>query len=194
MSQGQLTDPDVILKNILLGLVLLLAVKSLTGNLGNTKEYSGVGFSITKPDGWEVLKGEHNHIQMFPKDYTQVDVVTFFSPQTENNKPISRITAVGAKMATPPWLEDLWPEIVKAYEQFGYTIRDKGEIKIDDKIAKWILYEKKNKGDLYLEFFTVDDKSGIFKLAFVTSPKGFMQNRKVFDQVRGSFQFSRSLF
>ena len=51
-----LEDPNRILRNIIVGFVILIAIKfSLGADAFLSKDYKGRGYSVRKPVGWEMV-------------------------------------------------------------------------------------------------------------------------------------------
>ena len=109
-------------------------------------------------------------------------------------EPDSYISILTKKLTTPIWVEDEFPDILMSIQKAGYKIMDKGEIKIDDVISKWVVYHDKQTPTLVLEFYMVTDNSIFYKIQYSTHPDRFNKLRKSFEELRESFKFRFSLY
>ena len=192
----ELWDANKILKNIVLLFVILFVIKyTFSSDAFRSKDYKGKGFSVRKPAGWEMVLDDKD-AGIFVTESMDSGGVTFLAPNknTSSTQAPTRISVYEAKLQTPAWVDDIFPEIIRVLVAYKAKIKDKGELKIDGQISKWILYSLPGSRELFLEFFVADEKNGIFKLRLTGEPEGFMKYRKTFDDLRGSFLFSKALF
>ena len=190
-------QPERLLRNIVLTFVVLIALKFSIGNsaLFKSDKYVGMAYSIKTPLGW-IMKKDEGDPGIFMTNYNSMGRILFETPERRagTDIPVATITIVEAKLKTPAWLDDLFPEVLQALPQMRAEIKQKGEIKMDGQISKWVLYKIPKSKDLSLEFYLADEKTGIFKLVYSSSPEGFMKYRKDFESMRDTFLFSRALW
>ena len=190
-------QPERLLRNIILTFVVLIALKFSIGNsaLFKSDKYTGMAYSIKIPQGW-IMKRNEGDPGLFMTNYNSMGKILFETPEKRPDTDISvaTITIIEAKLKTPAWLDDIFPEVLQSLSQMRAKIKQKGEIKMDGQIAKWVLYKARKSKDLNLEFYVADEKTGMFKMVYSSDPAGFMKYRKSFEAVRDSFLFSRALW
>ena len=189
-------DPARVLRNIIFTFLILIAVKyTLGGASFQDKDHKGKGFSVKKIPGWQMVLNDNN-AGIFVSDPVESGSVTFLSAEKDpaTQLPLARISVYEAKMATPAWIDDVFPEVMEALASSQAKIVDQGELKIDEQIGNWVLYSMKGSKDLNLEFYVTDEKNGIFKIRYAVEDKSFAKYRPVFEDFRESFLFSKALF
>jgi len=111
-------NSDQIIKKICHVVVIILAVKFLF-SMGtfDSVTYKGTGYTINFPTGWKTTKEELVDIGIYFTSVEDKDVVTFYPEgalNPESGQPETHMTIVSGKLASPAWIQDLWPDIVKA--------------------------------------------------------------------------------
>ena len=108
--------------------------------------------------------------------------------------PDATISVYSKRLTTPIWIEDEFPGIVLSLSEAGYEVKDKGEIKVDEKISSWVVYYDRKADMLNLEFYIVSENSMFFKIQYSADPDNFKKNRRFFEELKDSFKFRFSVF
>lgn len=167
-------------------------IKSFSGSvLFESKNYKGKGFFVRIPEGWTKVKKQKGDV--YPDG---IDFVQFVPRGTdlEVKKPEATISVLSKKLTTPIWIEDEFPDIVQSIREAGFEVKDKGEIKISEKVSSWIVYYDRKVPALVLEFYIVSDNNMFFKMQYSASPDKFQQYRQYFEELKDSFKFRFSLY
>ena len=167
-------------------------IKNLSGSgIFESKNYKGKGYFVRIPEGWSKVKKKKGVV--YPQG---VDLVQFVPKGTnlELERPDASIFIYSKKLTTPIWIEDEFPDIVRSLREAGFEIKDKGEIKVDDKISAWVVYYDRANSLLNLEFYIVSDNNMFFKMQYSADPDKFQQNRNSFEELKNSFKFRFSLY
>lgn len=188
------------MKNVLIGFVLFVLIfKSGFFSIFSDKNISAGGFTVPRIEGWEMKK---------ETDADDMETVTFLYPPMDHikeedidpyNPPeySAMISFTGGKLSAPIWIEDQFPEIVGSIMQAGYTIIDKGEIKIDDELSKWALYEKANAAEddpVIMSMYSAPDSGYFYKLEILAKPDVFNKFKPIFDAEVQAFKMKKGLF
>lgn len=181
-----------IMKFLIFFAVMVVIIKSL-GNAGyfKPKDHKGRGYYVKIPAGWIKAKRQKN--VQYPKD---VEVAMFVPQGTDMSKgqPDIFVSIYTKKLSTPIWIEDEFPDILSAIQKEGMEIKDKGQIKIDDKITHWVVYLDKAAPALVLEFYMVTDNNTFHKIQYSAPPDKFDKYRKSFEELKDSFKLTFSLY
>ena len=161
-----------------------------TSQLFEAKSFKGRGYFVQIPEGWKKVKTPKG---MHYPDGVEVDRFVP-KPMAADELPEVQIIIFSKKLDTPVWIEDEFPGILESISREGYKIMDQGELKLDDKIAKWVVYQDKKTSAMNLEFYTVTDTSIFYKLQYSTQPGLFSKYRRAFEFLRESFKFRFSLY
>jgi len=168
------------LKLLIFLMVLIIAVKFSWKNFIDETVYRGKGFSIKGPAGWQKIIDKKNHTVTYichEKDF-------------ETERPEALMVFYSEKTSSSIFLEDYIIRVVDSLYQTGLKILDRGEIKIDGVIFKWVLYSNKEPELTVLSFYGVDDYNILYQIQYATVPNKFGKHRKVFEEVKGTFNFS----
>ncbi|MBU0467906.1 MAG: hypothetical protein KKD07_08650 [Candidatus Omnitrophica bacterium] len=191
-------NADQIIKKICHVVVIVFAVKFLF-SMGtfDSVTYKGTGYTINFPTGWKTTKEELVDIGVYFVSVEDKDVVTFYPEgflNPESGQPEVHMTIASGKLASPAWIQDLWPDIVKAIIDSKVRLIDKGEIKINGQISKWVLFLENGNKKWRLEFYVCDEKNGFIKIIYAADQKEFAEYRKVFEDSKETFLFKMGLF
>jgi len=156
-----------------------------------SKVHKGKGYVVRIPEGW-IKKKEEKGVK-YPAG---IQVVTFLPEDDQglSGEPDAYISIFTKKLSAPVWIEDEFPEILKSLREAGYTIKDKGEIKLDELLSNWTVYYDKETPALVLEFYMVTDNSVFYKIQYSAHPDKFRTYRKAFESLKDSFKFRFSLY
>ena len=192
-KSGFVSEPsEKITKFLILFIIGVLIIKSMSGaGLFEPKDHKGNGYFVKVPSGWKIVQKKKGMI--YPKDVEVVMLVPRdTSPDEQSPDPL--ITIFSKKLSTPIWIEDEFPDILDSILKEGMDIKDKGEIKIDDKITSWVIYHDKKKPSLVLEFYMVTDNSIFIKIQYAADPAKFNLHRQSFEELKDSFKFRFALY
>lgn len=181
-----------IAKFLMIFVIGVFFIKTLGGSgLFVSKTHKGKGYSVRIPDGWKKVKEKKG--TYYPQG---VEIVTFVPKSTDLELQDLEvfISIYTRKLSTPIWIEDEFPEILKSLLDEGFIIMDRGEIKLDNVISYWIVYQDKKTPALILEFYMVTDNSIFYKIQYSTHPDKFNVYRSKFEELKNSFKFRFSLY
>lgn len=183
---------EKITKLLIFFIVGVFIVKSLTGSgIFESKNHKGKGYFVRIPEGWSKVKKEKGVV--YPQG---VDFVQFLPKgiNLEIERPDASISIYSKKLTTPIWIEDEFPDIVNSLRETGFDVRDQGEIKVDGKISRWVVYFDRPNYLLNLEFYIVSDNNMFFKIQYSADADKFQQSRHSFEELKNSFKFKFSLY
>ena len=191
-------DVDKLIKKICFAVLVLFAIKYFIGiGTFKTTTHKGIGYSIKYPLGWKKIK-EESDLGVFVTATIDKNVATFIPSEIDSTatagKPGATVIVASAKLSDPSWIEDLWPDIMAAIIRSGVKVIDKGEIKIEKQIAKWVLFQERAAKIWHLEFYFTDEKNGFYKIMYIAEPRAFDPHRKTFEEGRSPFQFVFGFF
>jgi hypothetical protein len=177
---------------LILFVIGVIAVKSaIHADFFAPKNYKGKGYAVKIPEGWKIMKEPKGVV--YPQG---VGVVKFVpkgaAKQTE--RPDVYISIYTRKLKTPIWIEDEFPDILQSVKKAGFQVMDKGEIKLDGKIAKWLVYHDKRTPALVLEFYLDTDSNLFYKIQYFAHPDKFNKYRLAFEELKDSFKYRFSLY
>lgn len=179
------------IKSLIIYVVLAtVIIKSLmmTGIFRSTT-FNGDGFKVSIPSGWEMSKERSRE-----KKYEETKITTFVTQEKDSDDiPQAVITLLSKKLEQAIWIEDEFPNIVQAI-RVKYKVIDKGEIKLDNQLTKWVFYEDKKNNLLNLDFYLVTEASKFYKIQFSAFKEHFKKHRPAFEELRESFKLDFSLF
>jgi len=92
------------------------------------------------------------------------------------------------------WLEDEMPEIINYLRQAGMYIIDKGEIKIDNEISKWVFFHDKRAQILTIEFYMILENNMFIKLQYSSKDTEFNKYRPEFEELKNNMKVKMTLF
>jgi len=179
-------------KILVIFIIGVVIIKSAThAGFFEAKSHKGKGYFVKIPVGWKKMKKQKDDV--YPQG---VEVATFIPREVnpKKDKIDAYISILTKKLKTPIWVEDEFPDILKSIGKSGYRVMDKGEIKLDGAISKWVVYHDKKTPALTLEFYMVTDNNVFFKIQYSTHPDKFNKLRKSFEELKDSFKFRFSLF
>lgn len=179
-------------KFLILFIIGVIIVKNISGTgIFESKNYKGKGYFVRIPEDWSKVKKRKGTIRS-----QGTDIVQFVPTGTnlEDERPDAMISIFSKKLTTPIWIEDEFPDIVHSLREAGFEIKDKGEIKLDDKISSWVVYYDRVNSLLILEFYIVSDNNMFFKMQYSADPDKFQQNRNAFEELKDSFKFRFSFY
>ena len=179
-------------KALVIFIIAVFLIKNATSSgIFEAKDHKGKGFYVKIPKGWQKVKKQKDVV--YPEGVT----VVMFVPKginVANEQPDVYISIFTKKLSTPIWIEDEFPEILNSIKKSGYKIMDKGEIKLNEKIAEWVVYHDKKTPALVMEFYMVTDNSVFYKMQYSAHPDKFNKERRAFEELKDSFKFRFSLY
>jgi len=183
---------EKIARFLILFVIGVFLLKELGGSsIFESTDHKGKGYYVKIPQGWSKVKQEKSVV--YPKG---VEFVQFIPAGVDLEK--ARLEAVisiySKKLVTPIWIEDEFPDIVQSLSEKGYEVKDKGEIKMDEKISSWVVYYDRESDVLNLEFYIVSENNIFFKIQYSAASDKFQQYRRYFEELKDSFKFRFSVF
>lgn len=176
---------------ILFIVVVVITKNAIVAGLFTSKSHKGKGYFVRIPEGWRKVKKQKGF------EYSQgVEGVMFVPKEMDPNieEPDVYISIFTKKLTTPIWIEDEFPEILQSIKSSGFQLKDKGEVKLNDKVANWVVYYDKKIPALFLEFYMVTDNSIFYKMTYSALPEKFNVYRESFEYLKDSFKFRFSLY
>lgn len=189
-------ETNQILKKIIIGLLFLFLIKSIaTSGLFKSTTFKSRTFSIEHPIGWQLTKDFYK-TGVFVTGSEKVEKAVFVTPDMDpkTKKPLAVFAVFYSKLPAPSWIDDLFPDVLKALVESGYIIKDKGQIDISSQKARWILTIEPDTGNMNLEFYFCDEQDGFYKFKYTTAPDNFKKYRKAFEDSKNTFKFKVGLF
>ena len=183
---------DRIAKFLILFVIGIFLIKNFTGSgFFEPTDHKGKGYYVKIPKGWSKVKKEKGTV--YPQGVTFVQ----FVPEGVDLKvarPDAMISIYSKKLITPIWIEDEFTNIVQSLREEGYEVKDQGQIKVDEKIAGWVVYFDRKTPALNLEFYIVSENNMFYKMQYSADPDKFQENRHYFEELKNSFKFRFSLY
>jgi hypothetical protein len=158
------------------------------------KLIDGNGYKMDFPVGWIRNTEETKDIRMEGSLY-ETQIITYDSPQKDpkTGEPEARLQMYARKLESAMWIEDEWVDIVSSIRKARFIILDKGEIKLDGEISKWLVFHDQKRTALILEFYFVTDSNVFYKIRYVGTPKGFSKHRPDFEEAKSTFKLKMNL-
>ena len=182
---------EKIARFLVLFVIGVFILKELGGSsIFEATEHKGKGFYVKIPKGWSRVKQEKDVV--YPKG---VEFVQFVPAgiDLDNERLEAVVSVYSKKLVNPIWIEDEFPSIVQSLREAGYEVKDKGEIKVDERISSWVVYYDRESDVLNLEFYIVSESNIFYKLQYSASSEKFQENRRYFEEIKDSFKFRFSV-
>ncbi len=182
------------MRRIVFSIFVLVVLAAFTGGCGKTPGFHrGDGFTVNFPPSWIKNKDWVVEPRFNLKSKFEPYSVTYVTPEQDPDtlEPYASISIYRTKPDMQIWLEDEFPNIVDTFYNNGYDVLDKGEVKIDNQLAKWLVYRDNRKGLLNLEFYIVNDNNVLFRIQYCARDDKFSQYRPLFEGVRESIKLNR---
>lgn len=178
---------------VVLGAVVLKMIFS--GGIFKSDWHKGDGYKIKFPAGW-VLDTKHSTKEELFSTTQKAEQITYATQEINpaTNKPAASMSMYTNKLAQAAWMADEFPGILAGMEAQGIKILQKGEIKIDKRIHKWVLYKNPYDGTLNFEFYFIDDSNYFYKLSLTTYPEYFDKYRPAFEASKETLKYLRLSF
>lgn len=189
-------DSAKIIKAMVTFLVVVLCLKVLASSaLFKSSVHKGYGYSFVPPAGWERVKDPRGVSPVF-EAADKPEVVMFAVPEKVPNTdtPVASMAVLTVKLAKPTWLEDDFPTLIDALVRAGYRLIDKGQLKIDNNIFRWVFYEDTGSSLVKFEFYMVNDINRLYKIQYTAAPNAFKQYRPAFEASKNTIKFSAQLW
>ena len=183
---------EKIARFLILFVIGIFILKELTGSsIFESTNHKGKGYFVKIPLGWSKVKQEKGVV--YPKGVEFVQLVPE-GVDLESEQLEAVISVYSKKLTTPIWIEDEFPGIVQSLREEGYEVKDKGEIKVHERISSWVVYYDRESDVLNLEFYMVSENNIFFKLQYSAASDKFQPNRRYFEELKDSFKFRFSVF
>jgi hypothetical protein len=184
-------EDDNLFKKVLYLVAIVLAIKFvILGGAFKSDKHSGRGYTIKFPSGWTQNKDVSTNNSILASSETP-EVIMYSTPELNEKrmKPAAQMGITTFKLSQATWAEDEFPYILGMLIQSGMTIKDKGQIKIDDRVNYWVLYFDKT-NMLHWEFYYIDDSNIFFKLEYICFPESFSKYRPDFEAAKDTLKYS----
>ena len=154
--------------------------------------HKGTGFYITFPKhGWEKDMLRSTKEEFLKDDYVPEQVVYVTKEKNMmHENPAASISVYSVRMRDAMFIEDEFSSIMENIEKTGSRITDHGQVKLDDRLCYWTLYQEALTGLIKLEFYTVDDTNRFYRLTYATYPDTFGKYRDDFEATKDSMKFT----
>jgi len=169
-------------KIIIYFFIAVFAAKFVVIQIGKSDKYHGKGFTVRIPEGWEKLSDVKKEESTREVKFATLD------REVLKDRPEATISILSKYMEQALWIEDEFPSIVRAISDTGLKIVDKGDLKIEDQIAKWVLYDNARADLFNLEFYMITDSKLFFRIRFSANPDNFNKHRPSFEELKESFK------
>ena len=158
-----------------------------------TNYYKGEKYSIVFPSGWhKIQRNIEPTLSTIELKSPALEVVVV-SPDTDLENLQLLKASIGVQVLKPSraiWIEDELPYIKEFLEQSGYTIIEKGQIKIDEQIANWLLYYDADQTVLTMDFYIATEFNIIYRIQYKTNFDHFNDYRPQFEAAKDTFKFN----
>ncbi|MGE0268536.1 MAG: hypothetical protein AB7S78_08795 [Candidatus Omnitrophota bacterium] len=163
--------------------------------------YRGPGYTIMFPVGWndyeDVNPQKKKKKKFSVEDKTAAKTVTYVTEEVdyETGAFAASISITSLKLSASAWIEDEWGKIVASIIEYGNKLIDKGEIKIDDVLAKWIFYESRPEDNaVSFEFYMITEGNMFYKISYTALRSSFDKYRADFEKTKDSMVIKKGLF
>lgn len=162
--------------------------------------YKGQGYTIEFPHGWsnyEDINPQKKKKRRFStEDRNAPKTVTFVTEEVdyETGAFAASMSITTMKLASAAWIEDEWGTILQSIFEYGNKIIDKGEIKIDEELSKWVFYESPGQQAVTIEFYIITELNMFYKISYTALPKTFDKYRKAFEESKNTILIEKGLF
>ena len=175
------------------GYIIVIIAISLFSILGcrvfHKGKYNGGHYKMFFPRKWE--EGSWMIPTVLPAESLyEPELFTAESPKRHKatGTPDASISLFSQKMEQVVWMEDLYPVILREYARSGYAIMQKGEIKIDGNIFKWMLSKNTLRNEVAMDFYHVSDASVFYKIQYASHLDTYNKYRRDFEESKATMQ------
>jgi len=162
--------------------------------------YKGQGYTIEFPVGWsdyEKVNPQKKKKKFAMEDRMTAKTVTYVTEEVdyETGAFAASMSITSMKLSASAWIEDEWGKIVASIAGYGNRIIDKGEIKIDEELAKWIFYESPPADNaVSFEFYMITEGNMFYKISYTALRTSFDKYRAEFEKSKGTMKIKKGLF
>jgi len=159
--------------------ILVLILKFGIAHFMDQSVHKTKWYQVDVPEGWtKKVSG---------------DEVAFISPDENilTGMPDAIFSIFGEKSTGSLFLGDIIIEVIEQYLKMDGKIVNRGEIKIDGLVAKWILFRNADPDLMIMTFFMVDDFNRLIRIQFTTGAKDFQKFRPIFEKFKDSLKFKK---
>jgi len=159
--------------------ILVLVLKFAIAYFMDQSVHKTKWYQVDVPEGWsKKVDGEE----------------TAFIAPDENiltGMPDAVFSVYGEKSTGSLFLGEVIMEVIQQYQKMDGKIINRGEIKIDDLVAKWILFRNEDPDLMVMTFFIVDDFNRLIRIQFTTGANDFNKFRPIFEKFKESLKFKK---
>lgn len=167
-------------RNLIFFLVIILVgLRPFIARMTDKSVYRGPWYTVAVPKGWTTK--------------TETDTVYFTTPDQNvlTGMPEATFSIYSYRSKGALFIENLFPDVLGTLIESQASILKKGEIKVDNQISKWVLYETQYPPLMTLSFFIVDDFNRLTRIQFMTHPNDFTKYRPAFEAFKDSLKFKK---
>ncbi len=157
--------------------------------LFKSDKVKGYGYTFVIPAGWE-KSAELSHEGKYsdPETMTRTIVLIPVDQKSRKGGPNTTISLSSKKLERSFWIEDEFPLIINALTNQGFRIIQKGEIKINEQLSKWVLYQDMGTAQLTLDFYMISENNIFYEIKMITDPENFDKYRPSFEELKSTFK------
>lgn len=162
--------------------------------------YKGQGYTIEFPVGWsdyEKVNPQKKKKKFAMEDRMTAKTVTYVTEEVdyETGAFAASMSITSMKLSASAWIEDEWGKIVASIAEYGNKIIDKGEIKIDEELAKWVFYESRPEDNaVSFEFYMITEGNMFYKISYTALRTSFDKYRAEFEKSKDTMKIKKGLF
>ncbi|MDP2652861.1 MAG: hypothetical protein Q8Q08_02395 [Candidatus Omnitrophota bacterium] len=166
-------------KMVIFFVILIVGVNILKEKMFDESVHRGGWYTVVKPVGWNERKEENE--------------IIFESPETSvmTGMPEAIFSIYSVKATGALFLEDLFGEVMASLRQLKGKVLDKGQLKIDNQDARWVLFFHRDPDLFILTFYIADDFNRLTKIQFISTPEKFPSYRSQFEAFKNSIRFKK---
>jgi len=136
-------------------------------------------YQVDVPTGWTKKVDEEETVFISPDE----NILT--------GMPDAIFSVYGEKSTGSLFVGDIIVEVIQQYLKMDGRIINRGEIKIDGLVAKWILFRNAEPDLMVMTFFIVDDFNRLIRIQFTTGANDFQKFRPLFEKFKESIKFKK---
>ena len=156
--------------------IILFAARLFANSIHDPTIHRGRWYTVTIPEGW-------------PKK-VQDNEVFFQSPARDiYGYPEAIFSIYGVQSRGALFMDMFFEDVLIDLAKQKGRLLDKGQIKIDDQISNWTLFQMQDPEWIIWTFYVIDDFSRLTKIQFMVRPHHFAKYRPVFEAFKDSIRF-----
>ncbi|MBP9853383.1 MAG: hypothetical protein KBD53_00780 [Candidatus Omnitrophica bacterium] len=162
--------------------------------------YKGPGYTIKFPAGWsdydDINPQKKKDKKFATEDKAAPKTVTYVTQEVDEDSGafVASMSITSMKLKSAAWIEDEWGQIVESIRGYGNKIIDKGEIKIDGIVSRWIFYEgRPGENAVSFEFYIITEGNMFYKISYMALKNSFDKYRKIFEASKDTIRIKQGM-